>query len=453
LAIAPRARAADRVSLRASTAARRGEMGMRGTGRILVVAGWFLASGTSPVAAAETVVVTAAHMVDVIAGRVLDDPQVTITDGRITAVLTRGAPVPPGARRIDLPGRTLLPGLIDMHVHLTADPHLSGYRFYEHTDNFWTVVGVANARKTLEAGFTTVRNVGSENYNDVALKQGIEGGYIPGPRIVPATYAIGATGGHCDTTEMPPSVTVPGPAVADGPDAIRAVVRKLRKYGAEVIKFCATGGVLSKTDSAGGQQYSLAEMKALVDEAHMLGLHVAVHAHGTDGIKDAIRAGADTIEHASLADEEAFALARQHGTYFSMDIYNDDYILAEGEKNGLFAESLEKERQIGRRQRETFRAATRAGVKMIFGTDGGVYPNGDNARQFATMVAWGMTPLQAIRAATLTAAEALGRSSDVGAIAIGRYGDLIAVSGNPLEDVSVLQDVPFVMKGGVVAKN
>jgi imidazolonepropionase-like amidohydrolase len=298
-----------------------------------------------------------------------------------------------------------------------------------------------------------VRNVGSDNYNDVALKQGIEGGYIPGPRIVPATYAIGATGGHCDTTEMPPSVTVPGPAVADGPEAIRAVVRKLRKYGAEVIKFCATGGVLSKTDTAGGQQYSLAEMKALVDEAHMLGLRVAVHAHGNDGIKDAIRAGADTIEHASLADDEAFTLARQHGTYFSMDIYNDDYILAQGEKNGLFAESLEKERQIGRKQRETFRAATRAGVKMVFGTDGGVYPNGDNARQFVTMVTWGMTPLQAIRAATLTAAEALGRSSDVGAIAVGRYGDLIAVIGNPLDDVAVLQDVPFVMKGGVVIKN
>jgi imidazolonepropionase-like amidohydrolase len=404
-------------------------------------------------AAADTVVVTAAHMVDVSAGRLVDDPQITVTDGRIVAVATRGAPVPEGARRIDLPGRTLLPGLIDMHVHLTADPRLSGYHFYEHTDNFWTVVGVANARKTLEAGFTTVRNVGSDNYNDVALKQGIEGGYIPGPRIVPATYAIGATGGHCDTTEMPPSVTVPGPAVADGPEAIRAVVRKLRKYGAEVIKFCATGGVLSKTDTAGGQQYSLAEMKALVDEAHMLGLRVAVHAHGNDGIKDAIRAGADTIEHASLADDEAFTLARQHGTYFSMDIYNDDYILAQGEKNGLFAESLEKERQIGRKQRETFRAATRAGVKMVFGTDGGVYPNGDNARQFVTMVTWGMTPLQAIRAATLTAAEALGRSSDVGAIAVGRYGDLIAVIGNPLDDVAVLQDVPFVMKGGVVIKN
>ena len=401
---------------------------------------------------ADTVVVTADRMVDVLAGRAVAHPQITITDGRIVAVETQGAAVPAGARRIDLPGMTLLPGLIDMHVHLTGDPHYSGYRGLEFTDGFWTVVGVASAKRTLEAGFTTVRNVGSSDYADVALKQGIEQGIVPGPRIVPATYAIGATGGHCDATEFPPSISVPAPAVANGPDEIRATVRKLRKYGAEVIKFCGTGGVLSKTDTVGGQQYSLAEMTALVDEAHQLGLKVAVHAHGTSGIKDAIRAGADTIEHASLADEEAFQLAKQHGTYFSMDIYNDDYILAEGAKNGLFQESLDKERQIGRRQRETFKAATAAGVRMIFGTDGGVYPNGDNARQFATMVAWGMTPMQAIRAATATAAEALGRSSDVGAIAAGRYGDLIAVSGDPLADVVRLQKVEFVMKGGAVVK-
>lgn len=403
-------------------------------------------------ACAGTVVVTAGHMVDVVAGRTVDAPQVTITDGRITAVGHRGDAVPEGARRIDLGDRTLLPGLIDMHVHLTADPTLSGYRGLEFTDNFWTVVGVANARKTVEAGFTTVRNVGSANYDDVALKQGIDNGYVPGPRIVPATYAIGATGGHCDSTEFPPSVHVDSPAVADGPEAIRAVVRKLRKYGAQVIKFCGTGGVLSKTDSVGGQQYSLAEMQALVDEAHMLGMKVAVHAHGTAGINDAIRAGADTIEHCSLADAESFRLAKAHGTWFDMDIYNDDYILAEGEKNGVFAESLEKERVIGRKQRETFRAAHAAGVKMIFGTDGGVYPNGDNAKQFAKMVEWGMTPMEAIRAATSSAAEALGREHDVGAIEVGRYGDLVAVDGDPLADVGRLARVAFVMKGGEVVK-
>ena len=339
-----------------------------------------------------------------------------------------------------------------MHVHLTSDPRLSGYRKFEFTDNFWTVVGVANAKRTLEAGFTTVRNVGSKNFADVALKQGIERGYVPGPRIVPATYAIGATGGHCDETSLPPSIITPTTGIANGPEELRAMVRKLRKYGAEVIKFCGTGGVLSKTDAVGAQQYDLAEMQAIVDEAHRLGLKVAVHAHGTSGIKDAIRAGVDTIEHASLADAEAIALAKQHGTYFSMDIYDDDYILAEGAKNGMFAESLAKERVVGLRQREAFRAAFQAGVKMIFGTDAGVYPNGDNARQFVTMVTWGMTPMQAIQAATVTAADALGRPGDVGAIAVGRYGDLIAVTGDPLADVAALQSVAFVMKGGEVVK-
>jgi imidazolonepropionase-like amidohydrolase len=411
-----------------------------------------LAGAIAATAAADTVVVSADRMIDVLAGRVLEHPQITIVDGRIAAIASQGAIVPAGARRIDLAGMTLLPGLIDMHTHLTSDPRYGGYRGLEFTDNFWTVVGVANAKKTVEAGFTTVRNVGSGNFDDVAIKQGIEQGFVPGPRIVPATYAIGATGGHCDSTEFPPSVTVPNPAVADGPEEIRATVRKLRKYGAEVIKFCGTGGVFSKTDTVGGQQFDLNEMKALVDEAHMLGLKVAVHAHGTSGIKDAIRAGVDTIEHASLADAEAFTLAKQHGTWFSMDIYDDDYIMAEGEKNGTFKESLDKERVIGLKQRQTFQAAVKAGVKMVFGTDAGVYPNGLNARQFATMVQWGMTPMQAIQAATASAAEALGRTADVGAIAVGRYGDLIAVAGDPLADVTVLQSVAFVMKGGEIVK-
>ena len=421
--------------------------------RFFMIAAVILSSVIAATAHADTVVVTADKMIDVLAARIVDHPQVTIVDGRITAVGTQGAAVPAGSRRIDLPGMTLLPGLIDMHTHITSDPRYSGYRELEFTDNFWTVVGVANAKKTLEAGFTTIRNVGSDHFDDVAIKQGIEQGFVPGPRIVPATYAIGATGGHCDSTEFPPSITVPSPQIANGPAEIRATVRKLRKYGAEVIKFCGTGGVFSKTDSVGAQQYDLAEMKALVDEAHMLGLKVAVHAHGASGIKDAIRAGVDTIEHASLADEEAFTLAKQHGTWFSMDVYNDDYIQAEGAKNGVFKESMDKEKMIGLKQRQTFQAAVKAGVKMVFGTDAGVYPNGFNARQFATMVQWGMTPMQSIQAATANAAEALGRSSDVGAIAAGRYGDIIAVEGDPLADVSRLQSVAFVMKGGEVVKS
>lgn len=403
-------------------------------------------------AQAETEVVRAAHLVDVIAGKRVDDAQVTVVDGRIGAVGRKGDAVPAGAKVIDLGARTLLPGLIDMHVHLTGDPRFSGFRELEYTDSFWTVLGVVNARRTLEAGFTTVRNVGSGGFGDVALKQGVEGGFIPGPRIVPATYALGATGGHCDANGLPPSVSVPAPGVASTPDGFRELVRKFHKYGAEVIKICATGGVLSKTDAVGAQQLTFEEMKAIADEAHMLGLRVAAHAHGTAGINAALRAGIDTIEHASLADAESFRLAKASGAAFSMDIYDDDYILAEGAKNGVFPESLEKERMVGRKQRETFRAAHAAGVALVFGTDGGVYPNGNNALQFAKMVEWGMTPLEAIQAATVTAARYLDRSGDVGAIAPGRYGDLIAVDGDPLADVRTLEKVTFVMKGGEVVK-
>jgi imidazolonepropionase-like amidohydrolase len=295
--------------------------------------------------------------------------------------------------------------------------------------------------------------VGSTNLDDIGLKQAIEAGYVPGPRIVPATYSIGATGGHCDATEFQPEIKVETPGIADGPDAIRAKVRQLRKMGAEVIKFCGTGGVFSKTTTVGAQQYSQAEMDALVAEAHMLGLKVAVHAHGTAGINAALRAGADTIEHASLANDESFSLAKKSGAWFSMDVYDDDYILAEGAKNGVFAESLEKERAIGLKQRQTFQRSVKAGVQHVFGTDAGVYPHGTNGLQFAKMVECGMTPLQAIQAATVNAGQALGRPGDVGLIAPGRYADVIAVAGDPLTDVTTLQTVAVVVKGGVVAKD
>ncbi len=398
--------------------------------------------------------VTAAHMLDPVKGVVVDNAIVVIgDDGRVQS-LNSGANVrpmiPADAKRIDMGDVTILPGLIDMHVHLTGDPTLSGYKGLEFTDNFWTVVGVANARKTVEAGFTTVRMVGSANYDDVALKQGIARGYVVGPRIVPATYAIGATGGHCDATEFPPSINAPSPQIANSPDQFRGLVRTLRKYGAEVIKVCMTGGVLSKTDSVGAQQISYEEIKAIVDEAHMLGLRVAVHAHGTEGINDALRAGVDTIEHASLADAESFKLAKQHGAWFDMDIYDDDYILAEGAKNGVFAESLAKEKMIGRKQRETFRAAHAAGVRMLFGTDAGVYPHGTNALQFVTMTQWGMTPVEAIRAATSDAAIALNRADDVGQITPGHYADIVAVAGDPTKDVRLLQHPVWVLKGGQV---
>lgn len=411
----------------------------------------------SPAAAAqpESVVVTAARMVDVLAGRVVEEPVVVITDGRIVSVVGRGGArpnIPAGAKRIDLPGKTLVPGLIDMHVHLTSLAEIGGYRGLQYTDSFWSAVGAANAGKTLRAGFTTVRNVGADGFQDVGLREAVDGGWLEGPRIVTAGYAIGATGGHCDNNALPPSLDRQEPSVVNSPEEARAKVRWLHKYGAQVIKICATGGVFSLGDSVGGQQLSLEEMKAIADEAHMLGLKVAAHAHGDEGIRTAILAGIDTIEHCSLASDETIRLAAQRRTWFDMDIYNDDYILATGTSNGTEQESLDKEKAIGLKQRQTFQRAVRAGVPMLFGTDAGVYPHGDNARQFAKMVEWGMTPLQALQAATRNAAQALGREGDVGAIAVGRYGDIVAVDGDPLKDVRTLEHVAAVIKGGRLVK-
>jgi imidazolonepropionase-like amidohydrolase len=340
-----------------------------------------------------------------------------------------------------------------MHVHLTSLAEIGGYQNLKYTDSFWSAVAVGNARKTIEAGFTTVRNVGSYDFQDVGLKEAIDGGWAVGPRIVPAAYAIGATGGHCDDNGLPPSYDKKGESIIDSPGEARAKVRWLHKYGAEVIKICATGGVFSLGDSVGGQQLSLAEMKAIADEAHMLHLKVAAHAHGDEGIHDAILAGIDTIEHGSLASEETLklALARKQPIWFSMDIYNDDYIVATGTSNGTEQESLDKEKAIALKQRQTFRRGVQLGVPMVFGSDAGVYPHGDNGKQFAKMVEWGMTPLQAIQAATRNAAQALGRS-DLGVIEVGRYGDLVAVTGDPIRDVRVLERPDAVVKGGELVR-
>ena len=421
--------------------------------RELAVLAFMATACAAPLAhAADVEVVRAARLLDVATGKYLDNPQVVITDGRITAVGKAGDATPAGAKLVDLPGATLLPGLIDMHVHLDSVAEIGGYNSLQYSDAFWSVVQTRNAKVTLEAGFTTVRNVGSAQFDDVGLREAIDEGYVPGPRVVSAAYAIGATGGHCDSTFFPPSMDQKGPYNVDSPDEGRKRVRELKKYGAQVIKICATGGVFSHGDEPGQQQLTLAEMTAIVDEAHMAGLKVAAHAHGAAGIKDAIRAGVDTIEHASLVDDEGVKLAVQKGSYFSMDIYNTDYTQAEGAKNGVLEDNLRKDRDIGELQRENFRKSLKAGVKMIYGTDAGVYPHGTNARQFAVMVRYGATPLQAIQAATITASQALGREKDVGQVAVGRYGDLIAVAGDPLADVTMLEKPVFVMKGGVVVK-
>jgi imidazolonepropionase-like amidohydrolase len=402
---------------------------------------------------AEKVVVTADRYLDVNSGKYVEHPAIFIGDDGHISSIADARTVKWGAdvKQIDLSGKTLVPGLIDMHVHLTSLAEIGGYQGLRYTDSFWSAVGVANAAKTVEAGFTTVRNVGSSDFQDVGLKEAIDGGWIIGPRIVPATYAIGATGGHCDDNGLPPSYDKKWESVVDGPEEARAKVRWLHKYGAEVIKICATGGVFSLGDSVGGQQLSLEEMKAIADEAHMLHLRVAAHAHGDEGIHDAILAGIDTIEHGSLASEETLklALARKQPVWFSMDIYNDDYIVATGTSNGTEQESLDKEKAIALKQRQTFRRGVQLGVPMVFGTDAGIYPHGDNGKQFAKMVEWGMTPLQAIQAATRNASQALGRN-DVGVIEVGRFGDLVAVSGDPTSDVRVLEHPDAVIKGGVL---
>jgi imidazolonepropionase-like amidohydrolase len=407
-------------------------------------------------AAPQSVVVTADRMIDVLAGRVIEEPVVVITGGRIVSVVGRGGArplIPAGARRIDLPGMTLLPGLIDMHVHLDSSPFYGPYESLQYTDLFQTVMGPGHARDMLAAGFTTVRNVGSDNHADVAYMQAIDAGRIPGPRIVPAAYALSATGGHCDETFLPPRYHRPAPGVADGPQALRDRVRQMRAAGAQVIKVCATGGVFSRNTEPGQQQLSEEELRAIADEAHQWGLKVAAHAHGAAGIRAAIRAGIDTIEHASLIDAEGIRLARERGTVLVMDIYNSEYTQENGRANGILEDNLRKDREIAQLQRDNFRAAHRAGVRMAYGTDAGVMPHALAGRQFRWMVEYGMTPMEAIQAATRNAAQALGREADVGAIATGRYGDIVAVAGDPLQNVRLLENVAVVIKGGEVASD
>ena len=401
---------------------------------------------------AADVIISADRLLDVKSGRMIQNPEILVRDGKVVSLKPDAAtPAAADATRIALPGMTLLPGLIDMHVHLDADPTYGGYKGLEYNDRFWSALAVAHAGKTLDAGFTTVRNLGASDWNDVGLGQAIAAGKVRGPRIVPAAWSFGATGGHCDSTYFPPSMEEKNKYNADSPDEVRKSVRELRKYGAQVIKVCATGGVFSRNTEPGQQQMTLAELRTAVEEAHQWGLQVAAHAHGAAGIKDAIRAGVNTIEHASLIDDEGIALAKKHGAWLSMDIYNGTYTALEGKKNGVLEDNLRKDREVTELQRQNFRKAHAAGVKMVFGTDAGVHPHGGNAKQFAVMVQYGMTPLQAIQAATVNAAEALARK-DVGVVEPGRYADIVAVKGDPLVDVTLLEAPAVVIQGGAIVK-
>lgn len=403
------------------------------------------------------------------AGRLFDSTSDSARQNMVIVIegerIARVAPaaevrIPAGAQVTDLSRFTVLPGLIDCHTHLgsRADRYEEIYAFKD-SPFMSAIAGVGNARKTLEAGFTTVRDVGSWPFLAVDLRDAINEGFISGPRVVASGPGISITGGHGDLNNYAPQVRYEmfpeerDFALADGVDQVRRVVRAQIKYGADVIKILATGGVLSKGDMPGAPQYTLEELKAAVYEAHMAGRKIAAHAHGAEGIKNAITAGVDSIEHASLIDDEGIRMAREKGTYLVADIYNDDYLTGDAIKYGLPAENLEKEHAVGQAQRDNFAKAVKAGAKIAFGTDAGVYPHGDNARQFFYMVKYGMTPAQAIRAATSAAADLIGRAQDVGSIQAGRYADIIAVSADPLQDVRALEKVTFVMKGGTIYKN
>src|SRR3954466_13303426 len=380
-----------------------------------------------------------------------------IENDRIAGV---GVTIPPGAAVIDLSNATVLPGLIDAHVHLQARSD----RF----EDIWefktsplapAMTAVVHARRTLEAGFTPVRDVGSSPFLGVDLRDLIDEGYFPGPRVLASGPCISITGGHCDLNMYPPNVRIslfPAErdfAVADGIDQMRHIVRAHLQHGVDLIKVAASGGVFSRGDTPGAPQLTVEEMRVAVQEAHKAGRKVAAHAHGTQSIKDALRAGVDSIEHGTLIDDEGIRLLKERGAWLVGDLYNDDYILGKAEELHIPKEYVDKERAIGQLQRENWGKAIRAGVKAAFGTDAGIYPHGDNAKQFAVYVRFGMTPAQEIRSATSVAAELLGREKDVGTLQPGRFADLIAVRGDPLKDVRLLENVAFVMKGGAVVKD
>src|SRR5215831_5462840 len=419
------------------------------------------APSPKPTPAPKIAYIRAGRLFDAISDTIRENVVIVVAGERIQSVGDeKSVKIPAGATVIDLSRATVLPGLIDCHTHLgsRADRYDEIYKFQD-TPFSSAFAAVVNARKTLEAGFTTVRDVGSRPFLAVDLRNSINEGLVPGPRIVASGPGISITGGHGDLNNFSPQTRVsmfPEERdfhIADGVDQVRHVVRAQVKYGVDVIKILATRGVLSKGVSPGAPQFTPEELKAAAEEAHMAGRKIAAHAHGSQGIKNAILAGIDSIEHASLIDDEGIRLAKEHGVYLVMDIYNDDYILGKAIEFGLPKENVEKERMVGRTQRENFEKAFKAGAKMAFGTDAGVYPHGDNAKQFFHMVKYGMTPAQAIRSATSSAADLLGRSKDVGTVEAGKYADLIAVSSDPLADVRALEKVGFVMKGGVVYKD
>ena len=399
------------------------------------------------------VVVHAGHALDVKSGKVLSDQTFIIEDGKIvSAGPSTETKAPADAVRIELPNATVLPGLIDAHTHLTYEPRF-GYEELGVSVVRSALTGAKNARVTLEAGFTTVRNVGAEGYSDVALRDAINAGDVPGPRMLVSGPALGITGGHCDNNLLPFDYHATGDGVADGIAAVQHKVRENIKYGSDLIKICATGGVLSKGDDPQASQYTLEEMKAIVADAHRLGRKVAAHAHGAQGILWASEAGVDSIEHGSYIDDAGIAEMKKNGTYLVPTLYLGDWFLENAERNHVPDFLLGKAKTVMPIARKNIAHAFASGVKVAFGTDAAVYPHGLNAHEFAVMVKLGLTPLQAIQAATMNAADLLGWQGKVGSLEPGTWADIVAVDGDPLKDVTTLERVKFVMKGGDVVKN
>jgi imidazolonepropionase-like amidohydrolase len=407
-----------------------------------------LAMGQTRVAA-----VHAGHALDVRSGKMLSDQTILIEDGKIVSTgPSAEAKVPADAIRIELPNATVLPVLIDAHTHLTMDPKF-GYERLAISVPREALIGAKNARVTLMAGFTTVRNVGASGYTDVALRDAINAGDVPGPRMLVSGPALSITGGHCDNNMLPSEYHAVGDGVADGIASVQHKVRENIKYGSDLIKVCATGGVLSMGDNPQHSQYTLEEMKAIVADAHRLGRKVAAHAHGAEGIRWAAEAGVDSIEHGSYIDDAGIAAMKEHGTYLVPTLYLGDWMIENAGLTHLPAPLLAKAQAVIPAARKNIAHAFASGVKVALGTDAAVYPHGMNGHEFAVMVKLGLTPLQSIQAGTVNAADLLGWSGKVGTLEPGAWGDMVAVDGDPLKDVTTLERVKFVMKGGEVVKN
>jgi imidazolonepropionase-like amidohydrolase len=401
----------------------------------------------------QRVALHAAHVLDVKSGKMLSDQMLIMENGKIlSSGPSAEAKTSSDATRIELPNATVLPGLIDAHTHITMDPKF-GYDTLALSVPRQTLTGAKNARVTLLAGFTTIRNVGANGFSDVALRDAINAGDVPGPRMLVSGPALGITGGHCDENMLAYEFHATGDGVADGIAAVQHKVRENIKYGSDVIKVCATGGVLSLGDNPQHSQYTLEEMKAIVADAHRLGRKVAAHAHGAEGIRWAAEAGVDSIEHGSYIDDAAIAAMKEHGTYLVPTLYLGDWMINNAGLTRLPPPLLAKAQEVIPAARKNIAHAFASGVKVAFGTDAAVYPHGLNAHEFAVMVRLGLTPLQAIQASTINAADLLGWTGKVGTLEPGAWADVIAVDGDPVKDVTTLERVKFVMKGGEVVKN